>query len=177
MKLILSSAVLVICIISCKSPMGPGRAVMANAPSPKTAEAMNAIKALAGSWEGSIAEHNNSPTTAAFAVTSGGSMVREIMGAGTEHEMTNVYHLDGDQIVTTHYCGAGNQPRMVATFVSPRRIVFELESIANYTGGEHGFMGGVELEFIDKNHVIQRWTNFKDGKEQGKATFELKRKK
>lgn len=177
MKLIFTSAVLFVCILSCKSSMGPDRAVMANATSPKTTESMNAIKTLAGSWEGVVAEHNNGAATAVFAVTSGGSVVREIMGAGTEHEMTNVYHLDGDRIVTTHYCAAGNQPRMVATFTSPHKIVFELESIANYTGGEHGFMGGLELEIVDKDHIIQHWSSFKDGKFNGKATFDLKRKK
>ena len=72
------------------------------------------IKQLAGEWEmedeGGVRHH-----VATFSVTAAGSAVREIMFPGSEMEMTNLYHMDGSELVITHYCAAGNQPRMVAS--------------------------------------------------------------
>jgi hypothetical protein len=44
--------------------------------------------------------------------SAGGSVVMETMMAGTDYEMINMYHLDGDDLVLTHYCAGGNQPTM-----------------------------------------------------------------
>ncbi len=52
--------------------------------------------------------------TCVFKLLSGGSAVRETMFPGTDHEMTNMYHLDGHDLVLTHYCAEGNQSRMRA---------------------------------------------------------------
>ena len=45
--------------------------------------------------------------------TGGGSAVTETLFPGTAHEMMSVYHMDGDDLVLTHYCAGGNQPRMM----------------------------------------------------------------
>ncbi len=45
------------------------------------------------------------------------------MYPGMEHEMTNMYTLDGNTLVMTHYCAGGNQPRMRATGVENGRVV------------------------------------------------------
>ena len=74
------------------------------------------IAKLVGPWEMSD-EEGKKHLTATFAVTAGGSAVREIMFPGDAHEMTNLYHMDGTSLVLTHYCAAGNQPRMVASSV------------------------------------------------------------
>lgn len=172
-KLFSVVAFTVLAASACRSAPGPGRAHKA-APTGSEAKAGFAnIQKLAGNWEGTAF---GMKATAVFAGSSAGSTVREIMAPGGEHEMTNMYHLDGDQIVVTHYCGAGNQPRMVSTMITPGRIVFELDDISNYTGGPHGYMGRLELEFVNKDHVIQHWTNF-DSPETGTAVFDLKRVK
>lgn len=44
-----------------------------------------------------------------YEVGSGGTIVRELLFPGTEHEMLSVYHLGGGQLVATHYCAVGNQ--------------------------------------------------------------------
>ena len=47
-----------------------------------------------------------------FKISAAGTVVMETMGPGSEHEMINMYHLDGDDLVLTHYCAGGNQPTM-----------------------------------------------------------------
>ena len=47
---------------------------------------------------------------ASFRVIAGGSAVVETTGAGTPNEMTTVFHMDGDQLLQTHYCALLNAP-------------------------------------------------------------------
>jgi hypothetical protein len=157
----------------------PAKAVKVAVASAETATAMETLKTLAGSWEGKATFTGNPEMHASttFAVSSQGTAVREIMAPGGQYEMTNMYHLDGNKLLATHYCGAGNQPRMVATTLGPHKIVFELESITNFTGGDHGYMGKLQFEFIDKDHIVQTWTNIgEDGKGQSEGVFDLRRK-
>ena len=80
-------------------------------------KAFRAIKNMAGTWESKGASGRTVPVD--FKVTAGGSAVMsEILGEGPE-DMITMFHLDGpNRLLMTHYCGAGNQPRMQAS-VSP----------------------------------------------------------
>lgn len=160
-------------VVACQAPPGKDRIRAAHEPTPAVLGAMDRLKTLQGSWVGSIREMQM-PATTRFVVTSGGSALCEIMGEGTEHEMTNVYHLDGDRVVVTHYCAAGNQPRMVSTKITDASIVFELDSVSNYFPTQGGCMGRLEVEFVDSTTVVQRWTSL-GGKEEGTVTFDLRR--
>ena len=56
---------------------------------------------------------NGQPVEVDYRVTSNGSaLMSEIKG---KEDMISMFHLDGDRVLMTHYCGAGNQPRMVAS--------------------------------------------------------------
>src|SRR5271165_2372148 len=72
------------------------------------------LKSLSGSWEGKNTQ--GMPIQVSFRETSGGSaLMSEIHGHGPE-DMISMIHLDGpNRLILTHYCGAGNQPRMVAS--------------------------------------------------------------
>ena len=58
-------------------------------------------------------------------VTAGGSAVHETLFPGSAHEMVSVYHLDGADLVMTHFCALGNQPRMKADPKSPANQINE----------------------------------------------------
>lgn len=66
------------------------------------------LKSLAGTWTGSEA-------TMEFQVTAGGHAVVEREFVGTPMEMVTVYHMAAGQLVATHYCMLGNQPRFTAS--------------------------------------------------------------
>src|SRR5205085_12650350 len=57
-----------------------------------------------------------------YSAIAGGSCVMEdsTMGAdaGAHEHMVTMFHMDGDQLMLTHYCAAKNQPRMRATKIS-----------------------------------------------------------
>src|ERR1700739_4518545 len=72
----------------------------------------DALKTLAGNWEGKNSQGQT--LRVSFRETAGGSaLLSEIHGQGPEN-MISMIHLDGDRLLMTHYCGAGNQPRMKA---------------------------------------------------------------
>src|SRR5438045_3295890 len=78
------------------------------------------MKKLAGSWV--EADKDGKPTekvVSVFKVIGGGSTVHETIFPGTPMEMVSVYHLDKGELVMTHYCVLGNQPRMKADPKSP----------------------------------------------------------
>jgi len=77
-------------------------------------QSFDKLKTLAGSWEGTGPD--GKPMMVSYRMSSHGSaLFSEIH---SEDDMVTVFHLDGNRLLMTHYCGAGNQPRMVAT-VSP----------------------------------------------------------
>ncbi len=135
------------------------------------------IKGMAGTWE-MPGEDGKMMTAAVFSVSSNGSVVREIMFPGQSHEMTNLYHLDGASLVVTHYCAAGNQPRMRAQHMdADGSINFTFDSVTNLKTPTTEYMGGLKVVFKDPNHVTQIWTSIVNGKDQtSHATFELTRK-
>src|SRR5262245_29466506 len=73
------------------------------------------IKKLAGTWV--EADKDGKPTdkvVSVVRVTAGGSAVHETFFPGQPMEMVSVYHLDKGELVMTHYCVLGNQPKMKA---------------------------------------------------------------
>src|SRR4051794_12488708 len=78
----------------------------------KADKALDHLKALAGTWVSEKPGQDGKPMTTIFKVTSGGTAVEETLFAGSDHEMVDMYTVDGDKLVLTHYCMMGNQPHM-----------------------------------------------------------------
>lgn len=138
------------------------------------------IAALEGEWE-PAADDAGMPYTAVFAVSSAGSVVREIMFPGHPHEMTNLYHMDGGDLVLTHYCAAGNQPRMVAR--SARETAegtvfeFDFDTVSNLRPEHDHYMGNMTLTLLRDGTIRQDWRSYgRDGKLTEPMVFALRRK-
>jgi hypothetical protein len=129
------------------------------------------LKTLVGTWEGKTSRGQTGQVT--FRMTGNGSA---LMSEIAEEEMITMFHLDGDRLLMTHYCGAGNQPRMVGT-MSPdgKSVTFEFLDATNLSGPKAGHMQHVVFTFPDANHHVEEWTFAQDGKEL-KETFNLQRK-
>jgi hypothetical protein len=142
----------------------------------QSAALIDRVKGLQGTWQASEGGKPGGEVT--FAVTSNGSVVRETMFPGSQHEMTNMYHMDGPTLVMTHYCAIGNQPQMRATAAGPHDpIVLKFDRISNLSSPDQSYMGGLTLVFIDPNHIEERWTSYKGGKPEGEpSVFTFTRK-
>ncbi len=172
-RLVLFASVLV--VGGCAASAGRPR-VVAEADDACRAALFDRVKAMEGEWE-AVDEAGNVQGSSVFRVSSAGSVVREVMFPGAEHEMTNVYHMDGPTLVMTHYCAAGNQPRMRARpNAAPGTVVLEFDSVTNLTDPDGEYMGALTITIKDRNHATQTWTSYKHGKPQGPTVFEIRRK-
>lgn len=109
-----------------------------------------------GSWEGATDEGRKALVV--YHAISGGSAVAETFGARTRPTMT-LFHADHGELVATHYCAQGNQPRLRAVAISPRRFRFVLESVTDLDPGEAHL---VELELAAEGAALERVEVYRD---------------
>jgi hypothetical protein len=131
------------------------------------------LKSLNGTWEGKA--NNSNPVKIVFRSTGGGSaLLSEIMG---EEDMISVFHVDNNRVLMTHYCAAGNQPRMQAS-MSPdgKTITFAFVDATNLAGPKAGHMEHLVITMPDADHHSEDWTFVQDGKET-REHFDLARAK
>lgn len=174
MKTAAAFVVLTCILTGCASqPSGP-RVVEAASPA-RTEALLGMLKKLEGKWAMKGPEGEDQLGTE-FKVSSAGTTVREIMFPGQPHEMTNLYHMDGPDIVMTHYCAVGNQPRMRASAVQGNKLVFTFDDVTNYAGGGQHCMRDMTLEFKDDNTIVEHWRSYVGDKPaDGVTSFELTR--
>ena len=158
----------------CTSGKNTRSDVVAKASETQANELLGKVKTLEGEW--TLTGPDGKPGSIIFKTSSAGSVVRETMFPGQPHEMTNVYHMDGPTCVVTHYCAAGNQPRMRAAKLDGQSIAFEFDSVTNLTASDEPFMGAMKLTFVDQNNLKQTWKHYVGGKVDNEFTFDLHRK-
>jgi len=131
------------------------------------------IKSLAGNWEGKTPK--GQAVTVSYRVTSGGSAVMSEIQS--EDDMISMFHMDGDRLLMTHYCGAGNQPRMKAASSSDAKsVAFEMIDATNLASPTAGHMHKAVFTVVDADHHTEDWYFIQDGKEMHER-FEMTRKK
>jgi hypothetical protein len=141
------------------------------------------LKTLAGSWEGRVttlpqqADIEGKLMQVSLRVTSmGNAIVHEATGAGRPDDPVTMLYLDGDRLLLTHYCDAGNRPRMTGT-MSPdgKTVEFEFLDVAGST--QYGHMHHAVFTVIDANHHTEDWTYMMPGDKPVNAHFDLQRTK
>lgn len=137
-------------------------------------KAFASIKKLPGAWEGKTPNGGTFEVT--FKTVSGGSAVMSEIVVPNE-DMISMIHLDGpNKILLTHYCAAGNQPRMQgAVSADGKTITFNYVDATNLDSPDTGHMQRMVLTILDDNHHTEEWTFLDHGKEH-KEVFDLRRK-
>lgn len=136
------------------------------------------LKSLAGEWvdeDGSLGPQGKVVVT--YKVTAGGSAVVETLFPGDEHEMVSVYTLEKDNVVMSHFCAMGNQPRMRASSFDGKRLNFAFDGGLNLDPAKDMHMHQGHVEFLGPNQVHSEWQTFV-GEQPGEhvARFHLARK-
>lgn len=133
------------------------------------------LKAMAGDWEG-LAPDGTVMGRWTYRVTAGGSALVETIFAGSEHEMLTVYHMEGDELVLTHYCVLGNQPHMHADADAPEGTIrFEATHVGNLGAETNPAMKQGTLVFHEDGTVSSTWNAFAGDEPTMTAGFRLRR--
>lgn len=145
------------------------------------------LKTLAGKWKANITMDPPMPKMGSnvvgevnMRVTSrGNALVHEMYEPGKDndpahydHPLTMLY-LDGDKLLLTHYCDAGNRPRMSARSSDGKSVEFDFVDVAGNL--KYGHMTHAIFTFIDANHHTEDWTFMMPGDKPMHAHFDLTR--
>jgi hypothetical protein len=139
--------------------------------------ALERLKALAGEWQGTAESVGGPPAAARYEVGSGGTIVRELLFPGTDHEMMSVYHLVDGQLVVTHYCMLGNQPRMKLKAADGDDLVFDFDGGTNLVTEKDPHIHGGRIRLVAPDRMEQGWTVFVGGGPADEKKLFLTRKK
>ena len=134
------------------------------------------LKQLEGVWEAPAAGGKTARTE--FEFTANGTVLIErytnaaLPGGG---KMATAYHLDGNDLVLTHYCIANNQPvlRAEGFDAATREIQFEFLRAGNLPSPAAGHMHRASYRIVDADHFVTEWDFFENGakKMTEKETF------
>jgi hypothetical protein len=140
----------------------------------RSAAAFEKLISLVGEWEGTnTAGH----VKATYTLVSGGTALMERLQSANEPEMITLYSLDGDHLMMTHYCSAGNQPQMKTATITELNgsLTFQTYQVSGLKTPDDGHMTGLTLKMPDKDHFTQQWTYLEKGKAQADV-FKFTRK-
>jgi hypothetical protein len=151
----------------------------AKAPGQPPSPAFEALKALAGEWQGparALGSAKTFPSKATIKVVSGGSAVMLVTDPGGAYEMVTMFHRDDDALLATHYCAAMNQPRLkAAQGASAKQVTFDFVDGTNLKAYP-GRMQSLVMAMTDATHHTQTWVS-REGAKEETMVFELARVK
>jgi hypothetical protein len=188
LRIMLSVAVLSLSAMAFAQSDAHQHSAQSNAPKSDAQKSFDKLKTLAGSWQASVTTDppmkdmgNGEKTEVLLRVTSRGNALVHEMGelnskadpTKFDHPVT-MFYLDGDQLILTHYCDAGNRPRMAAR-VSPdgKTVEFDLLDVTGDT--RFGHMQHAVFTLIDENHHTEDWTFKMKGDKLIHAHMDLQR--
>ena len=138
------------------------------------------LKALSGVWEGKVttdmpvaASIQNSLMHVTLRTTSrGNALLHEMTSSGPDDPIT-MFYLDENRLLLTHYCDAGNRPRMEGK-LSPDGKTVEFSFLDVAGSNQHQHMHHAKFTFIDADHHTEDWI-FMLGDNAVHAHFDLRR--
>ena len=168
---------------------GPALAAPAAEPAAETsaeppvgtgAAAFETLKQLTGRWEGTFGydgQEETYPVTHEFRAFGHGTAVMESMFSGTDDEMISMYHLDGDDLVMTHYCAIGNQPRMKldTEHSSETLLPFVFAGGSNLDPAKDTHLHSGTLTLQGDGTIESAWTRWVAGEQVGVVRLKLSR--
>ena len=139
------------------------------------------LKTLVGTWVQVDKDGKESSDVASvIKLTANGTAIHETLFPGQAHEMVTVYHLDGKDVIATHYCALGNQPRYKLDPKSTdKKLILSFHGGTNFDPAKDMHMHEGTITIIDADTIETAWVGHESGKPDNghSVNFKLKRKK
>jgi hypothetical protein len=108
------------------------------------------MKSLTGSWRGTVM---GTPVKFTIRATSSGTTILHeghAEGGVPNHEIT-MFYLDGDRLLATHYCDAGNRSRFEGKLSGDGKVI-ELSFLDLAGSTRAGYLKDIAFTLIDADH-------------------------
>lgn len=148
---------------------------LAQAQKSKSTVAFERLSSLVGEWKGI---QDGIDITLTYTLTANGSALMEEFRPAQGAVMMTIFSVDGDHLIATHYCAAGNQPHMATPKITDpqnKALAFSLVRVTGMATPEDWHNTGLEVQLEDKDHLTQTWTYLYKGK-AGTTVFHFTRK-
>jgi hypothetical protein len=77
-----------------------------------------------------------------------------------------VFHLDGNDILATHYCAQGNQPRLRLRAAAPDTMVFQFLDATNLRSASDSHLVRLTFRWRDADHLVREEVYATNGREE-----------
>lgn len=126
----------------------------AHARTDPAASAFGRLKALTGIWR--PVDNPDSPLRIRFSLTAGGTVLVEEWTRHDQPHSLKLYHRDGPDLIATHYCPLGNQPRMsMVEHGEEGDIRFAIRDVTDLDGVHESH--AVQIEFDLSGRPLLTW--------------------
>lgn len=126
--------------------------------------AFERLCALAGRWEGKSSAGWTSRCELEVIARGSALLERTNFEAHPGETMLTLFHKDGAELLLTHYCVAGNQPRLVASEIGSDTLRFVFRDATNLASRDQGHMDEVLLRFEGEDSFSSQWSYYQAGK-------------
>lgn len=94
-------------------------------------QAFDVLSTLAGEWEEAAAANGGLRERVSYRLIANGTVLVETWTLRSGHESMTVYYLDGLDLMATHYCPQGNQPRLRLAQIVEGGLLFTIRDGSN----------------------------------------------
>ncbi len=146
-------------------------------PPERAALAFERYKAMAGRWAGESSAGWKDEVRFETIARDSVVMKTSLFDAHPGETMVTMLHMHEGQLMLTHYCVAGNQPRLVATEINAdaSELTFTYRDGTGLASRDQGHMDKAVIHFGEDGSYRTRWTWFQDGAESWMEEIRLDR--
>jgi hypothetical protein len=120
------------------------------------------LKGLVGEWEGKTEAGRVDKVS--YRLVANNTVLVETWTLGSQREALTLYHMDGGDLIATHYCPLGNQPRLRLTEARPpSSFIFEFVSATNLAKAESAHQHRFEIELLQPTSFARSETYLENG--------------
>ncbi len=137
-------------------------------------EVFKELQTLVGDWSGETP--SGQILKVAYRLVANETALVETWELAPGRESLTVYHMDGSELISTHYCPLGNQPRLrLQPSIEKNKYLFEFLDATNLGNADSAHQHRFELRLIDKNRFERSETYLEKGIEESEAISYLRR--
>ncbi|MES2825054.1 MAG: hypothetical protein V4732_15720 [Pseudomonadota bacterium] len=94
----------------------------------------------------------------------------EVYGDPAKQTTETIFYRDGKDLMATHYCARGNQPRLkMFNSAQKNTVEFKFQDITNLSNKNDAHMVRMKFTFIDKDHFEKEEVYLVNGKEEASS--------